>query len=138
MAKAVKTAKFPIPTPTELRKKLRGSDRFSALDMRDSFFQFEMDEESSKLYTFWTTKGLYKFNMLAQGVSSASAEMHDRIRRILAGFDGIIQIKDNMIVHGEGKKHDENLRRVFSRLKEHNITLNHEKCHLGLPQVKWF
>jgi hypothetical protein len=97
MAKAVKTAKFPIPTPTELRNKLRGSDRFSALDMRDSFFQFEMDEESSKLYTFWTTKGLYKFNTLAQGVSSASAETHDRIRRILAGLDGVIQIKDDII-----------------------------------------
>ena len=138
MAKAVKTAKFPIPTPTELRNKLRGSKRFSALDMRDSFFQFEMDEESSKLYTFWTTKGLYKFNTLAQGVSSASAETHDRIRRILAGLDGVIQIKDDMIVHGEGEKHDENLRKVFSRLEKHNITLNCEKCHLGLPQVKWF
>ena len=27
MAKAVKTAKFPILSPTELRSKLRGSDR---------------------------------------------------------------------------------------------------------------
>ena len=27
----------------------------------DSFFQFERDEESAKLYTFWTTKGLYQF-----------------------------------------------------------------------------
>ena len=43
-----------------------------------------------------------------------------------------------MIVHGEGEKHDENLRKVFSRLEEHNITLNCEKCHLGMPQVKWF
>ena len=33
MAKAVKTAKFPIPMLTELRNKLRGSDRFSALNM---------------------------------------------------------------------------------------------------------
>ena len=59
MAKAVRMAKFPIPTLTELRSKLRGSDRFSVLDMTDSFFQFEMDEESSKHYTFWMTKGLY-------------------------------------------------------------------------------
>ena len=98
MAKAVKTAKFPIPTPTELRNKLRGSDRFSALDMRDSFFQFVMDEESSKLYTFWTTKGLYKFNTLAQGVSLASTEMPDRITRIMEGVEGVI--------HREGQQHD--------------------------------
>jgi hypothetical protein len=136
MAKAVKTAKFPIPTPTELRNKLRGSDRFLALDMTDSFFQFEMDEESSRHYTFWTTKGLYKFNTLAQGVSSASAETHDRIRKILEDLEGVIQIKDDMIVHGEGEKHDENLCKVFDRLEEHGVTLNHGKCPLGMPQVK--
>ena len=59
IAKAIKTMKFPIPTPMELWNKLMGRDRFSVLSMRDLFFQFEMDEESSKLYTFWTIKVLY-------------------------------------------------------------------------------
>ena len=77
MAQVEKTAKFLIPTPCELRNRLRGSDRLSVLDVRDSFLQFPMDEDSSRLYTFWTTKGLYKFNTLAQGVSLASAETHD-------------------------------------------------------------
>ena len=52
MAAVVKTAKFPILTPIELWNKFKGSDRFSALDMRDSFFQFKMDKESSKLHIF--------------------------------------------------------------------------------------
>ena len=81
----MKTAKASIPTPSELRNRLRGSDRFSALDMRDSFFQSPMDKDSSRLYTFWTTKGLYKFNTLAQGVSSASAKTYDWIRQIMEG-----------------------------------------------------
>ena len=97
-----------------------------------------MNKESSKLYTFWTTKGLYKFNTLAQGGSLASAETQDRIRRILKEIDSVIQINDDMIMHSEGQKHDENLTKVFTRLEEHNITLNLDKCHLGLPQVKWF
>ena len=46
--------------------------------MRDRFFQFVMDEESLELYTFWTTKGLYKFNTHTQGVSSTSAETYDK------------------------------------------------------------
>ena len=79
-----------------------------------------MDKESLKLYPFWTTKGLYKFNTLSQGVSSASTETHDRIRQILIGLDGIIQIKDNMIVHGEGEKHDKTFRRC-SLDKKHTI-----------------
>ena len=54
------------------------------------------------------------------------------------GVDGVIQIKDYMIVHSKGEKPDENLRNVLARLQEHNITLNLDKCHLSLPQVKWF
>ena len=37
MAKAVKPAKYPIPTPMELRNWLKGSDQFSALNTCDSF-----------------------------------------------------------------------------------------------------
>ena len=57
MAKAVRTAKFPILTPMELRNKLMGNNRFSTLDMHVSFFQFVMDDYSSKLYTLLTNKG---------------------------------------------------------------------------------
>ena len=96
-----------------------------------------MDEESSKFYNFRTTKGLYKVYTLAQGLGFASAETQDRIRRILTGLVGMIQMMDDMIVNGEDEKHDENILKVFSRLEEHNITLNLEKCHLGLPKVNW-
>ena len=53
-------------------------------------------------------------------------------------MSGVIQIKDDMIVHGKGEKHGKNLRKVFERLREHSIMLNLDKCHLGLSEVKWF
>ena len=36
----------PIPTPEELRHTLRGSERFSTLDMRHCFHQFEIEEKA--------------------------------------------------------------------------------------------
>ena len=45
------------------------------------------------------------FNTLAQGVISASAETHDRIRSILSGLDEVVQIKDDVILCGEGEAH---------------------------------
>ena len=86
----------------ELRNKLKGSDKFSELDMRHSFFQFEMDRVL-KLYIFRTNKGHYKFNTLAQGVSSASAETHNQIRRIMKAFGYVIHIKDDCLWDGRGK-----------------------------------
>ena len=66
-------------------------------------------------------------------MSSASAKTHNRIRKILEGCEGVVQIKDDMSVHGGGEKHNENLCKVFAKLDEHNITLNRGKCRLGMP-----
>ena len=106
--------------------------------MLDLFFQFEMDEESSKLYIFWTTKGLYMFNTMTQEDCSASVDTHDSIRRILSRLDGVVQIKDDIMVKGEGEAHDRQFDNVFERLQHHKITLNFDKCHLGLTEIKWF
>ena len=86
MVDAVHTSHFPIPTAQELCHRFAGSDWFSKLDMNHAFFQFPMDEATKKLYIFYTMKGLYKFNTLVQGASSASGETHERIRKILVGL----------------------------------------------------
>ena len=132
MADAVKTSHFPIPTSQELRHNFSGSDRFSKLDMNHSFFQFPMDEETQKLYVFYTTKGLYKFNTLVQGASSASAESHERIRKMLVGLDGVIQIKDDLAVHGKGQEHDIRLEAVLERLNSFGMTSTRQRTVLTI------
>lgn len=72
------------------------------------------------------------------GVSSASAETHERIRIILKDVEGVAQIKDDVVVHGKGSVHDERLVEALKRLAEHGITLNPSKCKLGQQEVKWF
>ena len=42
----------PIPTPEELRHKLKGSDRFLTLDMTNCYYQFEIEENARKLFAF--------------------------------------------------------------------------------------
>ena len=138
MAKAVKASHFPIPTPQELRHNFAGAEVFSKLDMTHAFYQFLMDEETRKHYTFYTPWGLYCFNTMVMGVSSASGETHERIKNILHGLEGVAQIKDDICVYGTKENHDERLEAVFKRLIEHGITLNKRKCELGLAEVSWF
>ena len=103
---------------------MSGSTKFSFLDMKHSFFQFEMDDDTRRHYVFWIPLGLYRYNTLAMGVRSASAETHERIRRILAGLDGVVQVKDDIVVHGSEEEHDKRLELVLERLSHHNLTLN--------------
>ena len=138
MNEAVKTSHFPIPTPEELRHAFSGSNRYSILDLNHCFHQFEMSDSSKSLFVFNTSFGLYRFNTLVMGVSSASSECHERMRKIVEGLEGVQQIKDDIVVHGAGVEHDRRLEKLLKRLQEYNLTLRKRKCQFGVSQVRWF
>ena len=128
----------PIPTTEELRHKLRGSDTFSTVDMVHSFHQFVLEPEARKLFTFRGPGGLYRYKRLVMGNSPASSEAHKRVKMVVAGCEGVCQIKDDILVYGSGAEHDQRLRQVLERFREAGLTLRREKCYLGKKEVKWF
>ena len=95
MNKFIVKTSVPIPTTEELRHDLEGSDRFSVLDCRDSFFHFMLDEESQDLFKFHGIDGIYKFKVLVMGTPPASGECHAAMANILDGLKGVIVIKDD-------------------------------------------
>ena len=48
--KWVEPSVYPIPTVEQLRHELGDRDRFSKLDLKNAFHQFELDEESKDLF----------------------------------------------------------------------------------------
>ena len=54
---AVQRPKFQMPTLEELLPELTKARIFSSFDAKDGFYQVSLDEESSKLTTFWTPLG---------------------------------------------------------------------------------
>ena len=138
MNAAVIKNQYPIPTPEQLRHNFRGSDRFSIIDMNDSFHQFTLDEESKDLFKFTTPAGIYRYNRLVMGTPPASAECHGKMTDILRGLEGCLQIKDDVVIHGKGTQHDERLQKVLERFREYGLTLNKKKCQFGRESVVWF
>ena len=138
MADVIKIPHFPIPTPEQLRHKFSGGDRFSVLDLKHAFHQFEIDEESRKLFVFTTPFGLYRYKRLVMGTPPASAECHSKLAKVLEGLEGVVQIKDDLVIYGKGRQHDERLRKVLQRCMDFGLTLRKEKCKLGQPEVLWF
>lgn len=55
--KAIIRETHPLPTIEDIRWKLNGAVYFSRLDIKDAFYQLELDEESKPLTTFITHKG---------------------------------------------------------------------------------
>ena len=56
---AILRPKFQMPTLEELLPKLSKARIFSTFDAKDGFYQVGLDEESSRLTTFWTLPALW-------------------------------------------------------------------------------
>ena len=62
---------YPIPKTEYLLATLGGGNKFTKLDMSQAYQQLLLDEDSKKYTTINTHKGLYQYNRLPFGVSSA-------------------------------------------------------------------
>ena len=72
------------------------------------------------------------------GTPLAWGECHAAMAKILSGLKGVIVTKDDILVHGEGQEHDDNLDACLERLYESGIRLRRQKCKLGKQAIMWF
>ena len=126
----------PIPTVEEVLQDLNGSTVFSRVDLKWGFHQILLAEESRHVTTFVTHRGLYRYTRHMFGVTSAPEKYQQIIRDVLRGCEGVINIADDLVIHGNGvEQHDERLFVVLNRLKEVGLTLNGDKCEFRLPRL---
>ena len=97
---AIVRERHPIPTVDEILHDLNGSAVFAKLDIKWTFHQVELSEESRSITTFATNKGLFRYKRLMFGISCAP-EMHQRVtQQVLEGCEGVRNVHDDIIVHG--------------------------------------
>lgn len=77
--KAIKREHFKLPTREEVMAQFSGAKWFSKLDASSGFWQLRFDEESSRLCTFNTPEGRYRFLRLPYGILSAPEVYHKTI-----------------------------------------------------------
>ena len=132
--KALKRAHYQMPTIDDVLPDLSQAKVFSKLDLSSAFWQLKLDEESSKLTTFASFYGRYRWNRLPFGTSVSSEIFQYRIHMALEGLQGVVVVADDILVYGKGinrqianKDHDNNLKALLERCVEKNIRLNKEK-----------
>ena len=136
--KAIKREHYKIPTMEEIASEFAGKRVFSTLDLKDGYWQVQLDEESSLLCTFNTPFGRYRFTRMPFGIKSASEVFQKKNEEAFAGIPGIYIVSDDIIIAAETiQEHDEILIQVLNRAKEQNITLNFDKVHLRASEVKY-
>jgi hypothetical protein len=134
---------WPIPNITLMLQRLgsRKSKYYGLMDLTSGYFQAPLSD-ASRIYTaFITFMGVFEWLRVPMGLKGAPSYFQQIIATVvLAGLLYIIceVYIDDIIVHGPTElEFLKNIEEVFKRLRKHKITLNPDKCHLGLTQIEF-
>ena len=89
-----------MPTLEELLPKPCKARIFNTLDAKDGFYQISLDDASSKVTTFWTPFGRYRYLRMPFGVSLAPEEFESNLQERLPDLEGVEVIRDDILVMG--------------------------------------
>ena len=129
---------YPLGTIDEVIANMPNAKYFSKLDAVTGFWQIRLDEASSKLCTFNTPYGRYRFTRMPFGIKSAPEVFQKVMSQMVLDIEGAEAIIDDILVWGATQEeHDQRLKRVLDRSKEYNLKLNRGKCEIKRTEVKY-
>ena len=140
--KALKRSHYPLPVIEDILPELADVKVFSKAGLKDGFLQIQFDQESSKLTTFQTSWGRYRYLRMPFGISPAPECFQRKLDQTLEGLEGIYKVADDILITGRGtskeqavKNHDANLLKLLERCRARNLKLNREKLQLKCTET---
>ena len=140
--KALKREHFRLPVLDDILPELSNAKLFSTLDVKNAYWHVVLDDESSKLTTFSTPFGRYRWLRMPFGCNVSSEIFQTRLQRSLDGLDGVYCVADDIMITGNGSTeeeakldHDVKLKCLLERCRTVGIRLNRDKMKLHQTSV---
>ena len=136
--KATIKNKYALPLPEELFDQVRGAKVFSSIDLRQGYHQIRIKEQDVHKTAFHTRYGHYEFCVLPFGLTNAPAvfmRLMNDIMRPLLDKCAVVFIDDILVYSSNHEEHQQHLRQVLERLREHKLYAKRSKCEFGKGSV---
>jgi transposase len=131
-------AAYPLPTIDGLLSQIKPGGVFSKIDLAEAYLQFEVDEESSKVLTISTHKGLFKFTRLPPGLSVCPSVFQNKVANLLAEVPGVYVYFDDVLMRADNKeKMKETARRVLTILQKNGLKVKISKCEFFVTELEY-
>ena len=131
---------YPLPNIAEILDQLGSSKYFSVVDLATGFYQIPLDEGSKPLTAFSFFGEHYQFKRLPMGLKGSPATFQRLMNNVLTGMQGIkcLVYLDDIVIFGSSlTEHNVKLKSVFSRLREHNLKLQPNKCSFLRKEIAY-
>ncbi|XP_053696549.1 uncharacterized protein K02A2.6-like [Sabethes cyaneus] len=129
---------FLIPTIDDLRVKLANKSIFSVFDLKDGFFQIELDRKSSFLCSFNTPFGVYRYKRLPFGLSISPEVFQKFNEENFSDIAGVFVYIDDLLIYADNEEeHDCIMKKVIERARQRNIKFNSNKLQYRVNKVRY-
>ena len=136
--RAIMREHFPLKTIDDVLANMPNAKYFSKLDAVSGFWQIQLDDRSSKLCTFNTPFGRYRFTRMPFGIKSAPEVFQNIMSQMVEDIEGAESIIDDILVWGATvEEHDMRVKRVLEKAKQYNLKLSRSKCEIRRSELKY-
>ena len=137
-------AQTPIPRKDVIINSMTGSSIFTAIDLKDGYYQILMREKDIPFTAVSTPSGmLWEWLVMPQGLSNAPATFNRFVSHILRPVrDFAPSYFDDIFIHSramdgmtELEVHRMHFRRVMEIMQENKLYSNLKKCIFAAPEI---
>jgi hypothetical protein len=123
--------KYPLPRIDILFDQLAGAQVFSKIDLHSGYHQIKICAEDIPKTTFTTRYGLFEYLVMSFGLMNAPAHFMYLINSIfMPELDKfvVVFIDDILIYSRSMEEHEEHIRIVLPRLRDHQLYAKFSRC----------
>ena len=126
---------------TKNRRLVSGFGRgviFSKIVLTSAYQQIPLEERSKQFTVINTHKGLFRYERLPFGISTAPSIFQRHMDSLLQGLKGVCVYLDDILVMGT-KEHDHlhNLRLVLQNLQKAGLAVHQSKCTFATKSIEY-
>jgi hypothetical protein len=132
--------KYPLPRIEDLFDQMIGAKVFSKIDLRSRYHKLKIRMEDIPKTASTCRYGLYEFTVMSFGLTNAPAYFMYLMNKVfIEYFDKfvVVFIDDILVFSRSEEEHEEHLRLVLQKLREHQLYAKFGKCSLWLKEVSF-
>lgn len=107
------------------------------MDLNKEFYQIRIDPKDTYKLSFITPLGQFEYLRLPFGCSSGRKNFQPVMLKIIDFKNVKIFIDDIIIASDTYEEFIQDIKLVLKKLKEHNATINLDKCDWGMKEIKY-
>lgn len=135
----VEKEEYPTPVASDLMEKEQGSEYFTIIDLRDGYFQVEIDEGDKQKAVFRIDNELMEWNRMPMRYKNAPGIFRCMMGKLLGDLSdkGVEVYLDGVVIHTKTKDEVKKLvLKVLRGFEENNIIIITKKLQLTKKEVK--